>query len=199
MDYKALMRTRLTDLFRKDPVYLALIDAVGDLLNDKLSEIEQFQSSMYNLETSVGPQLDMIGAIVGQPRQLLNVDTGIYFGFEEAPYSETFGTITDPNIGGNWRSILNNPTSITVKKLDDETYRLLIKARIITNHSNGHAKDFLKVINLLEGNTLTRIDGTTVVIRGPIKPLTSYLLDKRTEVGSIFPIPLGVKLNIVEI
>lgn len=199
MDFKELMRSRATDIFQEDLVYLGFLDGVGEIFNQKYQEVKDYEKVIWNIDLSTGYQLDLIGNIVGQSRKLLNIDEGIYFGFENSPNSETFGTISDPNIGGNWKSILNNPTSTTVKKLDDSIYRKMIKARIIKNISNGTINDFLKVINILEENTTTRIDGNNVVIVGPIKPLTSYLLEKRTETDSIFPIPLGVKLNILEI
>lgn len=200
IDYQELASSRYTDLFKDDAIFDATVKSLISPLQSYQIFLKDFHDNFLSIDNSFGQQLDIIGGLVGQPRVLLNFLTDPYFGFLGAANAEVFGTEANAGVGGYWRSILN-PKSGTAKTLDDETYRKLIKARIIKNRSNGSVNDFLLVMNILSGNTLTRVDvssnsGTGLVtLVYPVDPLANYYLGKIRERESLIPVPLGVRLN----
>lgn len=80
----------------------------------------------FDIDTAVGVQLDAVGQWVGRSRDIITPFSGIYFSFD------TLGLGFDE---GSWQGQFNPTTGIT--KLDDETYRQLLKAKVIMNHWDG--------------------------------------------------------------
>ncbi|MCK5017063.1 MAG: DUF2612 domain-containing protein, partial [Candidatus Peribacteraceae bacterium] len=71
------------------------------------------------LDNAIGEQLDIIGVILGQTR---NIDIStVYFGFQGEPVVDGFGAISDPQVGGVFKSLEQG--SFTVDPLNDATYR----------------------------------------------------------------------------
>lgn len=201
VDYQEMATSRYTDLFKGDVVFDAVVKSLIAPLQSYQIFLKDFHDNFLDIDNSFGQQLDIIGGLVGQPRVLLNFLTDPYFGFKGAANAKSFGTAVNSGVGGYWRSILN-PISGSAKTLDDETYKRLIKARIIKNRSKGSVNDFLLVMNILTDNTLTRVDvapisGTALVtLVKPVDPLVGYYLGKVREGDSLLPVPLGVKLFI---
>lgn len=200
IDYYDLCKSRYTGLFKTDNgVYDAIIKTICDALNQYQDQYLTIFTNLLNIDNSSGEQLDMIGRIVGQDRTLADFVSTPYFGFEDAPLAQSFGTITNPAIGGKWRSI-TNPASGTNKLLADSEYRTLIKARILKNNSKGTLNDLLAVINLIDGSstTFTSVNSNgdvTILLRSPT-PILYYFLTKRNTPDSIIPIPLGVRTRV---
>lgn len=199
VDYQEMATSRYTDLFKGDVVFDAMVKSIITPLQSYQIFLKDFHDNFLSIDNSFGQQLDIIGGLVGQPRVLLNFLTDPYFGFKGAANVKSFGIGANSGVGGYWRSILN-PNSGSANTLDDVTYRKLLKARIIKNNSKGSINDFLLVMNILTGNTLTRVDvapisGTALVtVVEPVDPLVGYYLGKVRESGGIIPLPLGVKL-----
>ena len=108
-----------------------------------------------SLDTAVGAQLDLLGAIVGQGRMLVNVDIFEFFGFDAVPNSLGFGTLGDPSVGGIFYDA-NNPRFGNVE-LNDDLYRLLIKAKIAKNVTRATPEDIMRFANFVfstEGSTI---------------------------------------------
>lgn len=80
----------------------------------------------FNLETAEGDQLDILGAWVGISRNVSIPITGIYFSWDDVD--------TDGWDIGVWAPS-TAPTTITT--LPDDSYRILIKAKIATNKWDG--------------------------------------------------------------
>lgn len=203
INYQARVDSRLTDLFRHDPIYKGIQKSVVDILKEKQDELFTFKRTLFNIDLSTGKNLDLIGKIVGQPRELIGLDDTPYFGFDGADGAQTFGTITNPSIGGNFRSLINNPFSTTVRAVDDTTYRKLLKARILANKYNGTINATLEIINILAGNNTTKIEPTSesgeceIVLTSPVDPLLNYFISQRNRKGSLIPIPLGINTKVV--
>jgi hypothetical protein len=174
-----------------------------------LSEFETLQSELKNLmqlrsiDTAQGAQLDIIGDIVGQPRVLTN--TLLYnFGFDneaqnEVSYTQSYGTLSDPLVGGVWKSV-NDPDS-GIKPLSDDEYRTLIKIKIIKNTSNGNINDVIYCCQLLlnENNVgVVENNGniTISISRAWDDPAFAVYVgfDERELCRQYLPIPVGVGL-----
>jgi len=83
-------------------------------------------SPAFDLDTAVGAQLDIVGQWVGRTRFVSTPLVNLYFSFD------------DPLRGfdrGSWKGPYDDASGIT--RLDDETYRLLLRAKIAANHWDG--------------------------------------------------------------
>lgn len=81
---------------------------------------------LFNLDTAVGDQLDIIGKWVGVTRDVAIPISGVYFSWD--------GVYTLGWEYGSWRPS-SAPTEVTV--LPDDVYRTLIKAKIAANQWDG--------------------------------------------------------------
>mgnify|MGYP003435485578 CR=1 FL=1 len=193
IDYVSLSKSRTTSLFENDAVYEAFIQAVVEILAEKQLEVQSLETSLFNIDLSVGVQLDLIGKIVGQDRNLVLFTADPFFGFVGGRNAQAFDV-------GTWRSILKDQTG-TNKQLDDPSYRTVLKARIASNGSRATYNDCLAVINLLANNTTTKIENgsvsgnATIVVTEP-SPLLLYFLSQLDKPNSLIPIPLGVKIKV---
>lgn len=105
------------------------------------------------IENAVGAQLDIIGDILQQSR---NVDLGTaYFGFIGVTFVEGFGDLGDASLGGPFKSLDQAGSSIT--PLDDSAYRkvLLCKANLL-NSDTDSIEDIYHAVNTLLGRVPTQ-------------------------------------------
>lgn len=115
--------------------YANLQDVFFQLLNER------------DIDSAVGKQLDICGAIVGQPRAIVASNTFNYFGFLGSG-GLSYGTISDPSIGGIYASV-NDINSGTTIILNDDQYRILIKATTIKNRMRSTPEDILEIVEFI--------------------------------------------------
>lgn len=193
-------RSRYTGTFQKDPVFDLLVKSVTDYETEIQEQLYDYYDKVFNIDKSSGLLLDLIGKIVGQPRFLIAYDTAEYFGFQGHPLALSFGTTEDPNVGGYWKSASNVDQKF--RKMDDETYRVVLKARIQSNNSKGTVNDFLSVVNTLTNTTNARVDSNEesgsleLVVGDENLELLKYFYTRIGQTDSILPIPLGVFLTV---
>ena len=84
-------------------------------------------AASFDIDTAVGSQLDAVGLWVGQDRNLTVALRGVYFSYNTIP-SEGWDS-------GVWKQTFD-PTD-TIKVLDDDSYRYLLKLKIVANSWNG--------------------------------------------------------------
>lgn len=130
IDHKQLAQSRLATQFREST---NLINYIKSLLveADTLEQVFQDIIDKRWIDTAEGINLDIIGSIVGQPRELIDATVLFYFGFLTSPGALSFGTISDPSVGGRFRSVSESTTGS--RQLTDDEYRFFIKARIVKN------------------------------------------------------------------
>ena len=210
-DYLSVARSRVTEQFRLDEdgqsggiifdKYLQL------LLGGKIELQEVFRQLMQerSIDTAVGAQLDIIGDIVGQPRELIDTALLVFFAFQGYPDAQSYGDLDNPSLGGPYYDI-NNPLAGNTL-LTDEQYRLFIKAKIIKNNTNATPNQFIEFMQFVFG-----IDINLVVAEGNAeftlmmgRQLTSFekVLLNYTSYSSGYPSrfvpkPIGVKVNFGE-
>jgi hypothetical protein len=199
IDYTSVAKSRYTALFNSDPVYDAIVSTVTQLLELYQDQYISIFDSLLNIDKSSGVQLDLIGKLIGQDRVLANFVNTPYFGFEDAPLAQSFGTVSNPAVGGEWWSITNPPTGSN-RALDDNEYRRILKARILKNNSNGTIDSLLSIINTIDGSVTSSVSvnstcDVNIVVVNPTLILY-YFLTRRTTSDSIIPIPVGVRTRI---
>lgn len=119
-DYPALATAR-----HKKPKFLALLEALTAPFA-KVQDLLATFPTEFDVDFAVGAQLDAVGLWVGIGRWLTLPLEGVYFSWEEP------GPGWDEGI---WKGPYDPDSGLT--RLDDDSYRRLIKARIAANHWNG--------------------------------------------------------------
>lgn len=155
IDHKTLAQSRLATQFREAT---NLINYIKSLLSES-NDLEQvFQDLLEKrfIDTAEGVQLDVLGVIVGQPRDFKVEVVDIFFGFRASIGGDTFGTIGDAGQGSNFRSV--SDIEFAEVTTDDTTYRILIRAKIAKNISRSTINETIDIV--LQGIT----SATTVVV-----------------------------------
>ena len=155
--------------------------------------------NILNLEIAEKYHLDFIGQLVGQDRFLVNFNQEKYFGFLGSYQSETLGTLSNGSVGGYWNSV-DNFISSSARRLNDEEYKRIIKARIIYNNSNCLMNDLVNVVNLITNRTDNRISlvkhGQLVIKSNDESGLLTYFFDRLELEDNILPITYGVSVSL---
>ncbi len=138
IDHKALAISRLATEYRESD---NLIDYIKTLLleADNLEVVYQDLLTKRWIDTAEGVQLDIIGSIVGQSRDIIDADILVFFGFQGALGVGGYGDEGDTSQGARFRSEDEN-TSGNVRLADPE-YRIFIRARILKNSTLATSND----------------------------------------------------------
>lgn len=157
----------------------------------------------YDIDTAVGVQLDTIGKYVGVDRNYKGIDFGDgFFAFvsydEATPYSTDkrgFTTYADfETKKGTW---LDYPRSLSdTFRLDDASYRIIIKLKIIQNNIN-HSHESIDSGMFQFFGTTVRADSTGNMemfyfVPSSLSQVITVALQK-----DILPRPMGVRLNYI--
>ena len=205
--YIDIARSRVTQQFMLDS------DGSGPIVFDKYLQLllggkielqEVFRQLMQerSVDTAIGAQLDIIGDIVGQPRELIDTALLTYFAYLGYPDAQSFGDLGNTSIGGYYRGV-NDPLAGNTL-LNDEQYRLFIKAKIIKNNTNVTPNQILEFINFVFGSDNNQLieegDAAYTLLIG--KELSSFETVLLTYVSyssgypsRFVPKPIGVRVN----
>lgn len=185
------------DVFNR---YLRIFKTECQELLGVLADLIQLRS----IDTARGAQLDIIGRIVGQERIIINGDLFPFFGYQGVLISESFGTIYNKVIGGNWWSLGTKIGGDVT--LSDEQYRLLIKAKIVKNNARGTNEDYIKFGNFVLDSQVEFQDDSgafsqaTVLVGRRLtlfeKALMSYVFEGTDYALTYSPKPLGVGIDV---
>lgn len=206
LNYLDLARTRTTEQFKLENAtifdkYLQLLVFEIQNLQNTYQDLLQLRS----IDTATGAQLDIIGEIVGQERILLNTDLYSFFGFEGALKAGSFGDLSNPNAGSKFYSLGDSLGGNT--RLDDETYRIFIRAKILKNTTASTSEEFIQSLNLIFGTTGTiAIEDTStepatvlVLFSRPLtdfeKALLFYIDDSNGYPSRLIPKTVGVRIQ----
>lgn len=159
IDHKELAESRLATQFKES---VNLINYIKVLLYEA-DTLEQVYRDILNkrwIDTAEGTNLDILGAIVGQFRELVDAEIFDYFGFYDNPQAQSFGTITDVGIGGRFRRI--NESSTGIRELNDDEYRKFIRARIVRNATRSTPENIISQLKFIfESPLVLFVDGDT--------------------------------------
>lgn len=133
----------VTSLHRSRPKFMAMMR----LLLEPVVAIQQFIQHLptdFDLDVAIGVQLDVVGEWVGRSRNVLIPIANVYFSWDDEIRGWDMGV---------WQGPYDGDFGIT--RLDDDTYRLVLRAKIAANHWDGTlpgAKAALAII-FPEGDT----------------------------------------------
>lgn len=203
VDYLSEARNRTTEQFKLDsaPVF----DRYLQLLIDGFQGIEEVYKQLMQLrsiDTAKGAQLDILGNIVGQDRELLAAALFDFFGMQGALNAFPMGDLEDKTIGGIFYSY---GTDIGGNiQLDDDTYRIFIKAKIYKNNTSSTPEEFIQAVKLILNLDQIAIiqDGdaqATVLFGRPLTPservYISYISYSQGYPSRLLPKTVGVRIN----
>lgn len=181
-DYLALVTTEHSD----KPKYMAMLQAVLGPMVDALNASQELPAD-FDLDSAVGAQLDIVGLWVGISRRVKTPLVGVYFSLDTAGLGFDFGA---------WKGPFDPDSGVV--ELDDETYRILIRAKIGANHWDGTLGASKKILDLVfSGETFVFIQDNqdmsmTIGVSGA--PPSSISLALLT--GGYIPIkPEGVRVD----
>ncbi|MBN6728803.1 DUF2612 domain-containing protein [Burkholderia multivorans] len=134
-EYTAL----ITSEHRDKPRFMAVVGALVQPLVDQMNVLQSMPSK-FDLDNAVGVQLDDVGLWVGVSRKIRTPLTSIYFSFDIDGLGFDQGT---------WKGPFDPDTGLTV--LDDDTYRLVIRAKIGANRWDGTLESSAAILNIIFG------------------------------------------------
>lgn len=146
IDYKKLAKERLATQFKESTNLITYMN----LLIEPFQEIQEVLCDVIDsrwLNTAEGKQLDVIGDIVGQPRVFIDSEIFEYFGFDNHAQAQSFGTISDATVGG--RFVSQDEPITGFRELNDDEYRLFIKARIVRNSTSSTPEEIISHLKYL--------------------------------------------------
>ncbi|QGA37595.1 DUF2612 domain-containing protein [Burkholderia glumae] len=144
-DYTSL----ITSEHQPKPRFMALVGALVSPLVDQMNVVASMPA-LFDLDNAVGDQLDKVGEWVGLSRQVSTPLIGVYFSFDVADLGFDQGT---------WKGPFDPDTGLV--SLDDETYRMTLRAKIAANHWDGTPDKAADILDLLAP------PGTNVFIEDP--------------------------------
>lgn len=207
VDYYAEAVSRYTDQFQNKPVFDKYVRL---LLNEKVSAQTAMQQLMQlrSLDTAAGKQLDVIGNIVGQERILVDTGLYIYFGWAEDPTAGGWADMNVPSSGYQWVSQDDEDNQSSFVYIDDETYRLFIRSKILKNISGISPEEIIEFFNFLFGTTTTKLTelypNTCIIGIGKElsfqeKQFLNYAVVNPEYIDRLFPKPAGVSFQFLEL
>lgn len=140
----------ITNYHRTKPLFTQHVDLSTRPLADIGSSMDGLLTA-FDIDQAVGVQLDILGEWIGRSRTVTVPISGVYFSFD------TDGLGWDQGV---WQGPYDPDSGYT--RLSDETYRIILKAKIAINNwdgTNGSLKGILD--NALAGSGLTMqiVDG----------------------------------------
>jgi len=165
IDHVALIRDRLALQYKDSPNLIGVIAALLKDAND-LEQVFCDVANVLNVDEATGAQLDLLGELVGQPREFVPDIDPDTFRFDVGP-------------GFDIGQFINNQG---FTQLDDENYRRWIRARIASNAGNVSPEEIIASVKFIFGND-TEVyftDGDTeyrISIGADLTPADRYLLN----------------------
>ena len=155
----------------------------------------------FDLDNAVGPQLDILGRIVGLPRSVPDVIPKVYFGFSINPnnggFADKFNAL---RVGGPFFDKFSNP--YTDLQLNDNDYRFFIRVKIALNWASAYVSSDERIS--IQDVILSAFEGRAYVIDNLDMTLTLYVsptvsLDRLNLIQklNLLPKPQGVRYKVI--
>lgn len=183
-DYAGLV----TNEHNQKPRFMGVVAAVAGTMVDQ-SNLLASMPGKFDLDSAVGDQLDAIGIWVGISRNVPAPLTDVYFSFD----TEALGFDQ-----GSWKGPFDPDNGLT--RLDDATYRLVIRAKIGANNWDGTLGTSKAILDsIFGGGTFVFIQDNqdmsmTIGVSGIIPSAAFLSLLK----NGLIPLkPEGVRVNLI--
>lgn len=157
---------------------------------DQTRNFDSFYNLIWNIDTAVGPGLDVWGRILGVPRVVTVVGPLKYFGFQES------GTGNGFNQQAFWEGQVtaNYP-------LPDNNYRTLLFAKALANISDGSVKSINQILlNLFPGRgNCYATDGLNMTMTYTFNFVLAPVEVAIVSGSGVLPKPAGVSATVIHL
>ncbi|MFV9686564.1 DUF2612 domain-containing protein [Pantoea sp. KXB45] len=134
---------RITNYHRGKPLYVQHVDLSTRPLTDTSTTLQNLLTA-FDIDSAVGVQLDVLGEWIGRTRIVSQPISGVYFSFD------TDGVGWDQGV---WQGPFDPDAGYT--SLSDDTYRIVLKAKIAINSWDGQNDSLPPIIETaLDGSGL---------------------------------------------
>lgn len=193
LDHQSIGRSRVATQYTESQRFLAYIRSLLTS-SAELEAVLQKVAEQTDIDLAAGVNLDVIGEIVGISRIIPNAIAVQFFGFQGQPGAAVFGEEGVLDIGARFRDELEPETTTSV--LADPEYRLLLRTKIVKNHTQGTNEDILQGLAYLFNTPQTVIEdiGNMAIQVAVGRPLT-YLEKVLISQLDILPRPAGVRIS----
>ncbi|WP_191923761.1 DUF2612 domain-containing protein [Pantoea agglomerans] len=135
---------RITNYHRGKPLFVDHVDLSTRPLTD-VSDAMYGLISAFDIDEAIGVQLDALGEWIGRSRIVSQPISGVYFSFDTA------GLGWDQGV---WQGPYDPDAGYT--SLSDETYRIILKAKIAINNWDGTNDSLPQILDsALQGSGLS--------------------------------------------
>ncbi|MBZ9939124.1 DUF2612 domain-containing protein [Mesorhizobium sp. BR1-1-16] len=134
---------RITSYHRGKPNFTATVAISGESYANLINAAQALPAA-FDLDTAIGAQLDVGGEWVGRSRYIVTPIGNAWFSWD----TEGLGWGQ-----GVWRDPYASDTGLT--RLDDDTYRLLLRAKIAANQWDGTVGGAAAALDIVFGGTAT--------------------------------------------
>lgn len=136
----------ITSYHRGKPRFREMIQGIVDPVVAQQNFLEHLPQD-FDLDQAIGVQLDQVGEWVGRTRFVKIPIAGAWFTFDSAFLGFDRGVWYEPQY--------DTPAGIT--RMDDETYRTLLRAKIAANNWDGTLPDAKRALEILFPSGETQI------------------------------------------
>lgn len=168
------------------PKFIASLTAALQPFADQMANLQSLPT-LFDLDTAVGVQLDIVGLWIGKSRLLAVPITNVFFTFD------TVGLGWDRGV---WQGPFDPSTSITT--LGDPLYRKLLQAQVIANHWDGSISQAYTDLSALFAPLTIKIkDNQDMSIRYTLVGQTDNVTKALFTTGALSLRPAGVSATYV--
>ncbi|MBG23766.1 MAG: hypothetical protein CMF22_10625 [Idiomarinaceae bacterium] len=142
INYVEQAKERVTEQFKDKPHIEQLLTVWlegNQELEDTFINIEKIK----DIDESSGVQLDNIGNIIGQPRELVDIAATGFFGFSDDPGAKPFGSV-DNGQGGLYYSLFDPESGVI--GLSDGLFKTFLKAKIVQNNAGTNPEEIIRAV-----------------------------------------------------
>lgn len=182
-DYTALITTQHAD----KPKFMAMVAVVAQCFSDQINVMQSIPAA-FDLDNAVGVQLDAVGLWAGIRRQV-RTPLNVYFSLDVDGLGFDVGV---------WQGPYDPDSGLT--SLDDETYRLMLRAKIAANHWDGTLAGSAEVLQIIfpaeSGTRIAVLDNQDMSIDILVSGAIPSIVFLSLLFGGYIPIkPEGVRIN----
>lgn len=177
----------------RDTIKLLVNQALCDGLLDQ-------EKACFDLDTAEGAQLDIIGRIVGVPRNVYGLDLEhIFFNFTRAattPASNGFARSAVPPYPDGILWVRAKTITASIYTLTDYEMLILIRLKILLNTSNSSFYDIINILYQFFPEDISVVDNQDMTLTYTINSALQNVAAAAVFLGFI-PKPMGVEAEIV--
>ena len=195
-----LWQQTLLSQYNNSPTIMGMLESFNDAVNPT-TDIANFYSNIWNVNTAVGYGLDVWGAIVNVSRYLQIPISPNYLGFKEA-YLSGYAT-TGPQPFGQ-APFYNSSVSTQTYALTDDVYRKLILIKAAVNISNISVPNINKMLRTFFGTSISGNPAGVAYVIDTLNQGFTYHFNffpntlqlEIVQYSNVFPRPSGVNVTV---